>query len=60
MFHRNSKNGDPTRLKATTEGGETEVLNYKTDKHDYRNILKSFRIDKEIYGKKRVQTKWTY
>ena len=35
----------------TKEDGITD-LKYKTEKHEYENILKSLKVDDEFYGKK--------
>ena len=42
----------PSLLKVKTKGDEIEDLKYKTEKHDYENILKSLEIDNDYYKKK--------
>ena len=39
-------------MKVKTKGDETEDLKYRTEKHDYENILKSLEIDNDYYKKK--------
>ena len=39
-------------LKIKTKDDQLKELQYKTEKHDHRNILKSPRIDNELYKKK--------
>ena len=39
-------------LKITTKDDEIKTLKYKTEKHDYENILKSLKIDNDYYKKK--------
>ena len=39
-------------LKIKTRGNEIKDLKYRTEKHDYENILKSFKKDDEQYKKK--------
>ena len=39
-------------LKITTKDDEIKTLKYKTEKHDYENILKSLKNDNEYYKKK--------
>ena len=41
----------------TTRDNKIEELEYKTEKHDYKNILKSLIIDKEHYIMKRKKFK---
>ena len=43
------KNEDPTLLKITTQSDEIKELNYKTQKHDHENLLKSLKTDNESY-----------
>ena len=43
---------DPELLKIKTKGEQLKELQYKTEKHDYENILKSLKIDGEYYKKK--------
>ena len=45
-------NNDPELLKIKTKDDQLEELQYKTEKHDYENILKSLEIDNEYYKKK--------
>ena len=46
------KIGDPTLLKITTKDDQLKELQYKAEKHDQENILKSLKIDNEYYKKK--------
>ena len=39
-------------IKITTKDDEIKELKYKTEKHDYENILKSLKIDSDYYKKK--------
>ena len=39
-------------LKITTKDDEIKELKYKTEVHDYENILKSLKVDNEYYKKK--------
>ena len=48
------KNEDPTLLKITTKDDEIKELKYRTEKHDYENILKSLKADNEKYIKKYI------
>ena len=45
-------NNDPELLKIITKDDEIKDLNYKTEKHDHENILKSLKIDTENYTEK--------
>ena len=45
-------NNDPELLKIKTTFNEIKDLNYKTEKHDHGNILKSLKNDNEYYKKK--------
>ena len=45
-------NNEPELLKIKTRDDEIKNLNCQTEKHDYENILKSFKIDNEYYKKK--------
>ena len=45
-------NRDRELLKIKTKDDEIKELEYKTQKHDYENILKSLKIDNEYYKKK--------
>ena len=51
-LYTNLKNEDPTLLKLTTKDDQLRELQYKTEKHDYENILKSLKNDNEYYKKK--------
>ena len=42
----------PDLLKIKTKDDEIKDLNYRTEKHDYENILKSLKNDSEYYKKK--------
>ena len=44
-------NNEPEFLRIKTKDDEIKDLKYKTEKHDYENILKSFKIDHECYKK---------
>ena len=39
-------------LKITTKDDEFKTLKYKTEKHDYENILKSLKVENDYYKKK--------
>ena len=39
-------------LKITTKDDEIKTLKYKTEKHDYENILLSLKVDNDYYKKK--------
>ena len=43
---------EPELLKIKTKDDEIKDLKYRTEKHDYENILKSLKIDNEYYKKK--------
>ena len=43
---------DPELLKIKTKDDQIKELQYKTEKHDYGNILKSLKIDNEYFKKK--------
>ena len=45
-------NIDQELLKIKTKDDQLKELQYKTEKHDHENILKSPKIDKEYYSKK--------
>ena len=54
-----NNNNEPELLKVKTKDDqirdlkyETENLKYQTEKHDHENILKSLKVDSEIYKKK--------
>ena len=47
-----NKNGDAELLKIKTKDDHLKEIQYKTEKHDHENILKSFKIDNEYYKKK--------
>ena len=51
MAHPNL-NDDPELLKIKTKDDQIKELQYKTEKHDYENIVKSLKIDNEYYKKK--------
>ena len=42
----------PSLLKVKTKDDEIKDLKYKTEKHDYENILKNLEIDNDYYKKK--------
>ena len=46
------KTDDVELLKITTKDDQLKKLQYKTEKHDFDNILKSLKIDNEYYKKK--------
>ena len=46
------KNEDPILLKITTKDDRIKELQYKTEKHDHENILRSLKIDNEYYKRK--------
>ena len=52
MTYPNLNNEDPTRLKITTKDDEIKELKYRTERHDYENILKSLKSDNESNKKK--------
>ena len=43
---------EPSLLKITTKDDTIRELQYKTEKHDYENILKSLNVDSDYYKKK--------
>ena len=45
-------NNDPELLKRTTKDDQLTELQYKTEKHDHENILKSPKSDNEYYKRK--------
>ena len=47
----NLKTDDVDLLKVKTKDEQTKELQYKTEKHDFDNILKSLKIDNEYYKK---------
>ena len=47
--YQNLKNEDPTLIKITTKDDKIKELEYKTEKHDHENVLKSLKIDNEYY-----------
>ena len=48
-----NKNNEPELLKIKTKEDEISDLKYRTEKHDYENILKSLKIDNEYYKSNR-------
>ena len=48
----NLKTDDVELLKIKTKDDQLKELQYKTEKHDFENILKSLKSDKESYKKK--------
>ena len=48
----NLKNEYTTLLKITTKDDQLKELQYKTEKYDHENLLKSFKIDNEDFRKK--------
>ena len=48
----NLKTDDVELLKIKTKDDQLKELQYKTEKHDQENILKSLKIDNEYYRKK--------
>ena len=48
----NLKTDDVELLKIKTKDNQLKELQYKTEKHDHENILKSLKIDNESYKKK--------
>ena len=44
-------NKEPELLKIKTKYDQLEELQYKTEKHDHGNILKSIKIDNDYYKK---------
>ena len=49
----------PKLLKIKTKNDEIEELRYKAEKHDYENILKSLKIDKDYYKEIKIELKET-
>ena len=47
-----SLNNDPELLKIKTKDDQLKELHYKTEKHDFENILKSLKSDNQYYKKK--------
>ena len=47
-----NSNNEPELLKTKTKDDEIKELNYRSEKHDHENILKSLKTDKEYYKKK--------
>ena len=47
MAYPNTK-GDPKLLKVKTKEDQLKDLQYKTEKHDHENILKSLKIDNDL------------
>ena len=43
---------DVELLKIKTKDDQLKELQYKTEKHDHENILKSLKVDNEYYKKK--------
>ena len=43
---------EPELLKIKTKHDQLEELQYKTEKHDFDNILKSLKVDNDYYKKK--------
>ena len=48
-------NIEPEILMIKTRDDEIKNLKYQTEKHDHKNILKSFKIDNEFYRKKNTK-----
>ena len=48
----NLKTDDVELLKIKTKDDQLKELQYKTEKHDFENILKSLKSDNESYKKK--------
>ena len=48
----NLKTDDVEILKIKTKDDQLKELQYKTEKHDHENLLKSLKIDNEYYNKK--------
>ena len=53
-------NNEPELIEIKTKDVEIKDLKYRTEKHDYENILKSLKIDSECYKKIYVSTKRNY
>ena len=47
------KDNDPELLRIKTKDNQLKKLHYKTEKHDHEKILKSLKVDKEHYKKKK-------
>ena len=47
----NIKN-EPETLKTKTKDDQSKVSKYRTEKHDYENLIKSPKIDNQYYRKK--------
>ena len=45
---------EPELLKLKTKDDQLKKLQYRTEKHDHENILKSLKIDNEYYKKKYI------
>ena len=45
-------NNDPELLKIKTKHDQLNELQYRTEKHDHENIIKSLKIDNGYYKKK--------
>ena len=43
---------DVELLKIKSKDDQLKELQYKTERHDYENILKSLKVDNEYYKKK--------
>ena len=48
----NLKTDDVEILKIKTKDDQLKELQYKTEKHDHENFLKSLKVDNEYYKKK--------
>ena len=48
----NLKTDDVESLKIKTKDDQLKELQYKTEKHDHENILKSLKVDNEYFKKK--------
>ena len=44
-------NNEPELLKIKTKDDQLKELQYRTERHDHENILKSLKIDNEYYKK---------
>ena len=53
----NLKTDDVELLKIKLKDDQLKELQYKTEKHDHENIIKSFKIDNEYYKKKKSLNK---
>ena len=51
MTYPNLKTDDVELLKTKTKDDQLKELQYKTEKHDHENILKSLKVDNEYYKK---------